>query len=228
VGFILKGFTLKGLLPQKQIPINLKEGRKMKKLLAIGTTMLAIVFLVAPGIARAGILDLVTVLSGVDAAQAVDPTLDAPPNDGAHDFAVGGGHQLGFVGGPCNDSDPLCGNFGFSAHSGPAGENPQGHLSGQSKVGGTLRGDVVCLQVLGNQAFALLVETRTGDFIPQGEQFFLHVVDNGNPVDGMPPDLMRVSFVGFFTAPLPGFPCGLPVLAPVPLGSGNIVVHDEP
>ena len=60
MGFILKGFTLKGLLPQKQIPINLKEGRKMKKLLAIGTTMLAIVFLVAPGIARAGILDLVT------------------------------------------------------------------------------------------------------------------------------------------------------------------------
>src|SRR5687767_9391300 len=101
----------------------------MKKFLAIGTPTLAVVFLVATGIARASILDLGTFLSGVDAAQAVDPTLDPPPNNGAHDFAVGGGHHLGFVGGPCNDSDPLCVNEGFSAHSGPNGENPQGHIS---------------------------------------------------------------------------------------------------
>ncbi len=197
-----------------------------KKLLAIGTTMLAAVFLVAHGIAQTGIVDLVTFLSGVDAAQAVDPTLDAPPNDGAHDFAVGGGHQLGFVGGPCNDTDPLCRYTGFSAHSDPNGANPRGHLSSQAQVGGNLRGDVVCLQVLGNQAFILLVETRTGDAVPQGGQFFLYVVDNGNPVNGMSPDLMRISFDGFISPPTPAFPCGTPVLTPVPLGSGNIVVHD--
>jgi hypothetical protein len=199
----------------------------MKKL-AIGTAMLAVVFLGAPGIASDGIVDLFTFVSGVDAAQAVDPTLDPPPNNGAHDFAVGGGHHLGFVGGPCNDSEPNCGNTGFSAHSGPAGENPQGHISHEvsGDSGFKLRGDVTCLQVLGNQAFIRAVETRTDDGIPQGEEFFLHVVDNGNPASGPPPDLIRISFVGFFTQPSMANPCGLPLLPPVPLGSGNIVVHD--
>jgi hypothetical protein len=80
--------------------------------------------------------------------------------------------------------------------------------------------------VLGNQAFIRAVETRTDDGIPQGQEFFLHVVDNGNPASGAPPDLIRISFVGFFTVPSTANPCGLPILAPVPLGSGNIVVHD--
>jgi hypothetical protein len=198
----------------------------MKKFLTIGAAMLAAVFLVAPGIARAGILDLLTFASGVDAAQAVDPTLDPPPNDGAHDFAVGGGHHLGFVGGPCNASDPLCTMEGFSAHSGPNGENPQGHISVNGAT--LLRGDVICLQVIANRAFIRAVETRTGDDIPQGDEFLLDVVDNGNPVNGTPPDLIRNSFGGFIIPPSVAFPCGSPVLAPVPLGSGNIVVHDEP
>jgi hypothetical protein len=175
---------------------------------------------------RADIVDLLTFHSGVDAAQAVDPTLAAPSNDGGHDFAVGGGHHLGFVGGPCNGSDPLCTMEGFSAHSGPNGENPQGHISVNGAT--LLRGDVVCLQVLGNRAFILAEETRTGDDIPQGQQFLLDVVDNGNPVNGTPPDLIRNSFLGFFTPPTLANPCGLPFLPPVPLGSGNIVVHDEP
>ena len=153
----------------------------------------------------------------------------AVPSVVSADFAVGGGHHLGFVGGPCNDSDPLCTTVGFSAHSGPAGENPKGHISSQLSGGvQKLRGDVVCLQVLGNQAFILAMETRTNDAIPQGEQFFLHVVDNGNPVGGVPPDLIRISFDGFIIPPSPGFPCGQPVLPPVPLGEGNIVVQDEP
>jgi hypothetical protein len=198
----------------------------MKKSLAIGTMVLAVVLLIAAAIARAGILDLVTFSSGVDAAQAVDPTLDPPPNDGGHDFAVGGGHHLGFVGGPCNDSDPLCTNEGFSAHSGPNGENPQGHISVNGAT--LLRGDVICLQVISNQAFIRAVETRTGDSIPQGEAFLLHVVDNGNPVNGTPPDLIRNSFNGFILPPSVASPCGSPALPPVPLGSGNIVVHDEP
>ena len=72
------------------------------------------------------------------------------------------------------------------------------------------------------------METRTDDAIPQGEKFLLHVVDNGNPVNGVPPDLIRNSFDGFITTPTNTNPCGTPVLPPVPLGSGNIVVHDEP
>jgi|SRR5436190_5164554 len=199
----------------------------MKKLSAISAALLAAVFLVLPGLARSGIVDLATFTSGVDAAQSVDPTLDSPPNDSGHDFAVGGGHHLGFVGGPCNDSEPNCTNTGFSAHSGPAGENPQGHISSQSSSpGGKLRGDVICLGVTGNVAELLAVETRSGDAIPQGQQFLLEVVDNGNPVNGTPPDLIRGSFDGFFV-PLPGPPCAIPFLPPVPLGSGNIVVHDE-
>jgi hypothetical protein len=70
------------------------------------------------------------------------------------------------------------------------------------------------------------VETRTVDAVPLGGKFFLHVVDNGNPVNGMSPDLMRISFDGFIIPPTPTTPCGSPALAPVPLGSGNIVVHD--
>jgi hypothetical protein len=198
----------------------------MKKLLAIGTATLVAIFLIAPGIARSGILDLLTFASGVDAAQAVDPTLDPPPNDGAHDVAVGGGHHLGFVGGPCDASDPNCTLEGFSAHSGPNGENPQGHISVNGAT--LLRGDVTCLQVISNEAFIRAVETRTGDDIPQGTAFLLHVVDNGNPVNGVPPDLIRNSFDGFINPPTTAFPCGSPVLPPVPLGSGNIVVHDEP
>jgi hypothetical protein len=198
----------------------------VKKFSAIGAAMLAAAFLVAPGIARASILDLVTFMSGVDAAQAVDPTLDPPPNDGAHDFAVGGGHHLGFVGGPCNASDPLCTIEGFSAHSGPTGENPQGHISVNGAT--LLRGDVICLQVIANEAFIRAVETRTGDDIPQGTEFLLHVVDNGNPASGTPTDLIRNSFAPFISPPSAAFPCGTPILPPVPLGSGNIVVHDAP
>jgi hypothetical protein len=116
-------------------------------------------------------------------------------------------------------------NEGFSAQSGPLGENPQGHISA-TFAAGKLRGDVICLQVILNTAFILAVETRTDDVIPQGQQFLLNVVDNGNPVNGTPPDLIRNSFVGSFTAPSTSFPCGTPTLAPVPLVRGNIVVHD--
>ena len=126
----------------------------------------------------------------------------------------------------CSNSDDTCVNEGFSAHSGPLGENPQGHISATFSAG-KLRGDVVCLQVVGNQAYILAKETRSDDAIPQGQQFLLNVVDNGNPVDGTPVDLIRNSFVGSFTAPTTANPCGLPTLPPVRLVRGNIVVHDE-
>src|SRR5919201_434471 len=88
----------------------------MKKLLAIAAASLTAVVFAVP-VARAGIVDLLTFQSAVDAAQAVDPTLDPPPNDGAHDFAVGGFERANGA------------HTGFSAQSGPLGENPFGHVS---------------------------------------------------------------------------------------------------
>jgi hypothetical protein len=78
---------------------------------------LTVFFAVAPSGAIAEIVDQLTFQSAVDAAQAVDPTLDPPPNDGKHDFAVGGFRGVGGVN-----------NVGFSAHSDPDGSNPFGHL----------------------------------------------------------------------------------------------------
>jgi hypothetical protein len=156
----------------------------------------------------------------LDALNTYAPEIAGPPNDGAHDFAVGGGQH---VGGTVNE--------GFSAHSGPLGESPQGHISAtffqpQPEM---LRGDVICLQVTGNRAIMLAVQTEAGGAIPQGQQFLLEVVDNGNPIEGTPPDLIRNSFVGGFVPPPASgaaFPCGAPLLAPVPLERGNIVVRD--
>ena len=84
---------------------------KMNKLVTSAVAILAVAFLVTPGVAGADIADLFSFQSAVDSAQAVDPSIAAPPNDGGHDFAVGGGRTA---------SDDL--GFGFSAHSGPLGQ----------------------------------------------------------------------------------------------------------
>jgi hypothetical protein len=54
------------------------------------------------------------------------------------------------------------------------------------------------------------------------------VVDNGNPVMGTPPDLIRNSFASNagIMPPSMGRPCGSAVNPPVPLEKGNIVVRD--
>ena len=78
---------------------------RKSKASALIATALAVVFLIAPAAVRADIVDLLTFQSGVDAAQAVDPTLAAPSNDVGHDFAVGGFRGTG-------DNQ-----VGFSAHS---------------------------------------------------------------------------------------------------------------
>ena len=53
--------------------------------------------------------DLLDFQLAVDEMLAVDPTLDPPPNDGKHDFVVGGFRDVfGY-------------NNGLSAHSGPGG-----------------------------------------------------------------------------------------------------------
>jgi hypothetical protein len=139
----------------------------------------------------------------------------ASPNDSV----VGGGQHLAFGTGP--GVVP----FGISAHSGPAGEDAKGSLTFTVAGEGTqsLHAKVTCLIVLGNEAFATGVFTHPPS--AEGQVVVLHAVDNGNPGQSATPDLIRFSFAGAIVpAQTPG--CFLPVLPPVPVTKGNIVVHD--
>jgi hypothetical protein len=114
--------------------------------------------------------------SAVDALKAVDPTIEAPPNDQRKDFAVGG-----FQGVADN-------NVGFSAHSGSLGQEPKGDLSetrphffppgSSSTFQGRFR--VTCLAVVDNQAAIGLVPTDAASNDEQSE-FVFAVRDNGLP-----------------------------------------------
>jgi hypothetical protein len=184
----------------------------MKKLLAIAAATLAGVLLVAP-VVRAGVVDFLTFQAGADAAQAVDPTLDLPPNDGARDFAVGG--FRGFNG---------VNNVGFSAYSDPNGANPHGHLSQTIPAGKTSaqRRDhftVTCLAVLENIAALGLTpsDAATAARFPDGR--VLRVTDGGPGgaldlygYDNGDASNCQNHLTGGTVAP----------------ESGNILVHDEP
>lgn len=113
----------------------------------------AVLAIAVPGSARAtySLLDL---QQATDALQAVDPTIDPPPNDSSKDFAVGGFHGT--------DNN----NVGFSAHSGPLGQDAQGHLSetiplfyGTPPHTYQGRFRITCLSVLGPDAAMGLVPT---------------------------------------------------------------------
>ncbi len=109
------------------------------------------VFVFSGSASASGTLDLLDFESTVEEMQAVDPTLDPPPNDGKHDFVVGGFQQADF-------------NWGVSAHSGPTGEEPFGHVSttfpegpSDGKQG---RWRVTCVNVFGNLAAIGVVPTE--------------------------------------------------------------------
>jgi hypothetical protein len=165
----------------------------------------------------------------VQAALDVDP--DVAPfatNNPALDFAVGGGQHVCFPG-------PACVDEGFAAHSGPNGEDPRGHVSatfpapadlGPTASPDQVKGPVTCVNVVGNEAFIIFIQTKEDSSIAVGTPVLLHVVDNGNPINGTPPDLIRNSFPGGYIGPFPEPPCGIPFFPPVPLDRGNIVVHD--
>jgi hypothetical protein len=199
---------------------------KAWKRIALG---LAAAVLTAMAPAASASYDLLEYDAALQAALAVDP--DVAPfatNNPTLDFAVGGGQHVCFPG-------PACVDEGFAAHSGPQGENPQGHVSatfpapadaGPTASPDQVKGPVTCVYVLGNQAFIIFVQTKTGSSVPIGTPVLLHVVDNGDPVMGTPPDQIRNSFPGGYFGPFPGPPCGIPFFAPVPLDRGNIVVHD--
>jgi hypothetical protein len=141
--------------------------------------------------------------SAVDALVAVDPTIQPTANDNGKDFVVGG-----FQGEIFNNS------FGFSAHSGPFGEDPYGHLS--ETIPGVFKGRfrVVCLAVAINEAAIGLVSTASSD---EQDTRVVSFRDNPRPT----PDQFSVS------EEEPPALCALSVGdALFSIQRGNILVHD--
>ena len=170
--------------------------------------------------------------AAVDALNTYSPDSIAPPtNDGAHDFAVGGGqHGVNFMG-ECSNKFGNCVNEGLSAQSGPSGENPQGHVSATYETAQPfkLRGPVICLDVQGNEAFIEVMQTADGaPGFPKGFPFLVHVIDGGNPVNGTG-DFIANRGPADIIGPSALHPCGFdrdPLEPVAPLERGNISVRD--
>jgi hypothetical protein len=176
----------------------------MKKQLALATATLVAVFVAAP-VARASIVNPLTFNAAVNAAQAFDPTVAPPANDGKHDFAVGG-----FEG-------AFMEHLGFSAQSGPQGQAPSGHVSGTYAKGEKYRWRVTCLAVEGKDAAIGLVATEAPPSNAAFEAVF--TVHDGGP--GAAGDLYA-----FFEYPASKCAEGVGA-AFVPIKSGDILVHDN-
>jgi hypothetical protein len=168
--------------------------------------------LAASGPARAG-HTLLEFQSALEELWAVDPAIEPPPDNGSRDFAVGG-----FQG-------PDGNNFGFSAHSGPSGEDPRGHLSETIPGVGQARFRVTCLAVLGNQAAMGLVPTDTASNDVPAERV-LSVFDSGLP--GGTGDRFKfyssLDDVDVSADQCDAFVAG----ATLPIVRGNLSVHDVP
>jgi hypothetical protein len=130
-------------------------------------------------------------------------------NNGAHDFAAGGFLRgNGF-------------HTGFSAHSGPQGENPIGHVSATNPGVGQQRYDVTCFAAAGDHAALGLVPSDAASNDATDETVLV-VVDSGLP--GGTGDLYGFVIGGAAED------CALYVFATPPFTpvSGNIVVNDAP
>jgi hypothetical protein len=150
--------------------------------------------------------------SATDALIAIDPTIDAPPNDRNRNFAVGG-----FQGQDNN-------NVGFSAHSDPLGFDPEGKLSETipfelpTETPSTYQGRfrVTCLAVALNEAALGLVPTEAASNDQPGE-FVLAVRDNHL--------LGLVDEYGIL--PIPADDCAFGLgFAGLPIARGDILVND--
>jgi hypothetical protein len=130
---------------------------------------LALVFgVVALPSSASATFDLVEFEAAVDAMHAVDPALDPPPTDGRRDFVVAGFRAFGNS------------NWGVSAHSGPSGEEPFGHLSVTLQMGlGQFRWRVTCLDVDGPIAVAGGVPTEAASNDSKGPLLFFFL--DGGP-----------------------------------------------
>jgi hypothetical protein len=153
--------------------------------------------------------------SAVDALVAVDPTIEPAANDHGKDFAVGG-----FRGDQNN-------KVGFSAHSGPLGQDAQGHLSEtipgffpMSSTTFQARFRVVCLKVIGNEAAMGLARTDAASNDEQADVFFA-VRDNA--LLAMPDEY---AFVAVELGDVPETCVAAISDAAFFIESGNILVHD--
>lgn len=137
------------------------------------------------------------------------------------DFAQGTGHadlpQFGQIG-----------TFHVNAKSGPGGEDARGHVRLEILRNGALqaelRGRVTCLNVAGNRAVVgAEIERGEAAGIPDivGTGAIFEFEDNGSGSDA-PPDRSNAGLVG--TPPEVCPPP--PVVAVLPFGQGNFVVHD--
>ncbi len=167
------------------------------------------VFVFSGSASASGTLDLLDFKSTVEEMQAVDPTLDPPPNDGKHDFVVGG-FQRGDL------------NTGVSAHSDPSGQDVFGFETNTTRGGEfKYRQRVTCLAVEGNvAAYGLVVTHSESNTEPPGTQYVEIVRDSGLP--GGEGD-------GWISFRREAESCAQFVeLAPLafPIERGNILVHD--
>ena len=137
----------------------------------------------------------------------------ASPND----FVTVGGQHLAF------GTGPQLVHVGVSAHSEAAGENAHGSFTFAVTGEGAkpIHAAVTCLMVSGSGAIATGVITQPKE--SAGQIVVLEAVDNGGP-GSTPPDAIRFSFEGAIVQV--SADCWVPVLAPVDVVRGNVVVHD--
>jgi hypothetical protein len=164
------------------------------------------------------IYDLQLFQEAVVAMLEFDPTLDPPPDNPGRDFVVGGAQ---FIGGLAN--------VGVSAHGGPDGEDPKGHVSDTAPFPmdptkpDQIRISVTCLAVSGNLAAVggIVTESSSNDF-PPGTNIVYLFRDSmipGGQGDGMQSFLAQADGCHdpFFMAAAAGAP---------PINHGNILIHD--
>ena len=163
------------------------------------------------------------VVVAVFAAGLILPTAFVGVAGASHSAGEGGGPPNDFVVGAGHHSVPDT-QFTLSAHSGPSGEDPKGQVSFKIEGGPRFTADVTCVLIQDNQAIVTAVIRKPDS--AAGQVIVMHAVDNGNPNDGSPPDLLRFSFAGAIVESPQNPGCFLPVLPPVPVTQGNIVVHD--
>jgi hypothetical protein len=133
-------------------------------------------------------------------------------------FVAGGGKQLH------NGIGPGSFAFGISAHG--VGADATGTVTSASPSEGfPLQIRVSCLMVFGNDAIVTGRVTMPRDLA--GMVVVYEAVDNGNPVGGASPDLFRGSFEPFICPVDETGACFAPVLAPVPIIRGNIIVSAD-
>jgi hypothetical protein len=140
----------------------------------------------------------------------------SPGQGPPHDFAQGTGKFA---------SGTLKAQFHVNAQSGPAGQNPRGHVFVRRASGGVVNlnfsGRVTCLTVTGNRAVVGAVVERTKTpLVAVGNGVLLEFVDNGKGANA-PPDASD----GFL---IPAAPAACPAVLGIaaPFRQGNFVVHD--